>query len=290
VSKLARQTSIWSGWETDQYDRVVRRDQSYLRDVQYRDPAKLEARANLHLKYGTAGIGWVPWVIEQIDWSRAEDVLEVGCGPGWLWADVAGLPANLRLTLTDLSPGMVEVARDRASALSHFEVVEAHVVDAQNLPFGREAFDVVVANHMLYHLPHPETAVAEFAKVLRPDGVLMAATSGPHHLRELWQVRAEVFGGPPKGENPEVFGSVTGAAILGQSFRSVEWREYADTLHCTSPEDVVAFLTSAPPGEDASPDQLMNLRRAVESRFEAGEGTFVVSKETGVFLGRIPLR
>jgi SAM-dependent methyltransferase len=290
VSKLARQSGIWSGSETDHYDRVVRRNQRYLRDVQYRDPAKLEARANLHLKYGTAGVAWVPWVIDQIDWSRAEDVLEVGCGPGWLWADVADLPANLRLTLTDLSPGMVEVARDRASAMSHFEVVEAHVADAQKLPFDEEAFDVVVANHMLYHVPHPETAVAEFARVLRPDGVLMAATSGPRHLRELWQVRAEVFGGPPKSENPDVFGSVTGGAILGQNFRSVEWREYADTLRCTSPDDVLAFLTSAPPGEDASPYQLRNLRRALESRFDAGEGTFVVSKETGVFLGRIPLR
>jgi SAM-dependent methyltransferase len=269
---------------------VVRRNQKYLRDVQYRDPAKLEARANLHLKYGAAEVAWVPWVIKQIDWSRAEDVLEVGCGPGWLWADVADLPANLRLTLTDLSPGMVGVARDRARATSHFEVVEAHVADAQNLPFAKDAFDVVVANHMLYHVPHPETAVAEFAGVLRHDGVLMAATSGPQHLRELWQVRSEVFGGPPKSENPEVFGSVTGVAILGQSFRSVEWRDYADTLRCTSPDDVIAFLTSAPPGEDASPDQLRNLRRVVKSRFDAGEGTFVVSKETGVFLGRIPLR
>jgi SAM-dependent methyltransferase len=185
---------------------------------------------------------------------------------------------------------MVEVARDRASALSHFEVVDARVADARNLPFEEEAFDVVIANHMLYHVPRPETAVAEFARVLRPDGVLMAATSGPHHLRELWQVRAEVFGGRPKSENPEVFGSVTGVAILGQSFGSVEWREYADTLRCTSPDDVIAFLTSAPPGEDALPDQLRNLRRAVENRFDAGEGTFVVSKETGVFLGRLPLR
>jgi SAM-dependent methyltransferase len=264
----------------------LRRDPDYLREVQYRDPSKLAARADLHRKYGTAAVGWVPWVIAQVDWPEAGHVLEVGCGPGWLWADTAALPAGLRLTLTDLSPGMVAVARDRAGASSGLEVVEAKVADARELPFDDEAFDVVIANHMLYHVPAPETAVAELARVLRPDGVLMAATSGPRHLRELWEIRAEVFGGPPRSLNTEVFGSVTGASILRAFFSNVEWREYADTLRCTSVDDVVAFLTSSPPGEDASPDQLMVLRRAVENRFDAGRGVLTVAKETGVLLAR----
>jgi SAM-dependent methyltransferase len=153
------------------------------------------------------------------------------------------------------------VAGDRARASSGLELVEAEVADARELPFDDEAFDVVIANHMLYHVPAPETAVAELARVLRPDGVLMAATSGPRHLRELWEIRAEVFGGPPRSLNTEVFGSVTGASILRAFFSNVEWREYADTLRCTSVDDVVAFLTSSPPGEDASPDQLMVLWR-----------------------------
>jgi len=262
------------------------RDQDYLRDVQYRDPSKLTARADLHVKYGTAAVRWVPWVIAQVDWPPAGHVLEVGCGPGWLWADAAGLPAGLRLTLTDLSPGMVAVARDRAGASSRLEVVEAKVADAQDLPFGDEAFDVVIANHMLYHVPAPETAVAELARVLRRDGVLMAATNGSRHLRELWEIRAEVFGCPLTSEHPEVFGSVTGAAILRRSFSTVQWREYPDTLRCTLPDDVVAFLTSAPPGEDVSADQLTALRRAVESRFDAGAGVLTITKESGVLLAR----
>jgi SAM-dependent methyltransferase len=264
----------------------LRRDPDYLREVQYRDPSKLAARADLHVRYGTAALGWVPWVIAQVDWPPAGDVLEVGCGPGWLWADAAALPAGMRLTLTDLSPGMVAVARDRAGASSRLELVEARVADARELPFDDEAFDVVIANHMLYHVPAPETAVAELARVLRPDGVLMAATSGSRHLRELWEIRAEVFGGPPTSVNTERFGSVTGAAILRQRFSSVEWREYADTLRCTSVDDVVAFLTSSPPGEDASADQLTVLRRAVQSRFDTGAGVLGVAKETGLLLAR----
>jgi SAM-dependent methyltransferase len=264
-------------------DKLVGRDQDYLRDVQYKDPAHLSARADLHTKYSSAPVAWVPWVRAQIDWAAGGRVLEVGCGPGWLWADTSGLPPGLRLTLTDLSPGMVEVARQRASE-SSCELVDARVADAQDLPFDSDSFDVVIANHMLYHVPDPDRAVAEFARVLCPSGVLMAATSGARHLGELWEIRSEVFGGPPKSVNPEVFGAITGAPILGRNFGRVEWRDYADILLCTSADDVVAFLTSAPPGLDATPDQLEDLRRAVERRFDAGGGVFAVTKETGTFL------
>jgi SAM-dependent methyltransferase len=181
---------------------------------------------------------------------------------------------------------MVEVARQRVGSSPANELVEARVADAQELPFDDEAFDVLIANHMLYHLPDPGRAVVEMARVLRPGGTLVAATNGPRHLRELWEVRSEVFGGPPTSRNTEIFGTVTGRAILGRSFAGVEWREYVDTLRCTVPDDVVAFLTSVSPGEDASPDQLAELRRAMDDRFDAGGGVFTISKETGVFLAR----
>jgi hypothetical protein len=70
-------------------DKFTGGDQQYLRDVQYSDPAKLTARANLHIRYGTATVAWFPWVAAEIDWPTHADVLEVGSGPGWLWAEAA---------------------------------------------------------------------------------------------------------------------------------------------------------------------------------------------------------
>lgn len=128
-------------------------DQSYLREVQYRDPAKLAARANLHVRYRTAVKPWFPWVAHQIAWPAEGGVLEVGCGAGWLWAEAADhLPPGLRLTLTDLSPGMVDVAMERATGTGRYGAVAGQVADAQDLPFADASFDVGVANHMLYHV------------------------------------------------------------------------------------------------------------------------------------------
>ena len=145
-------------------------DQDYLRDVQYRDSARLAARANLHIKYGTAAMPWFVWVVKQLEWPRAAKVLEVGCGPGWLWVEAPPeLPSDLELTLTDLSPGMVNEALARVGESGRFRTVQARAADAQELPFEDASFDVAVANHMLYHVPDPGRAIAELARVLRPN-------------------------------------------------------------------------------------------------------------------------
>ncbi|HET6950451.1 MAG TPA: methyltransferase domain-containing protein, partial [Acidimicrobiales bacterium] len=219
-------------------------DQCYLRDEQYRDATRLAARANLHVRYRTATVPWFRWLAAQVAWPAGGDVLEVGCGPGWLWVQGGDLlPAALRLTLTDLSPGMVAEAVERVRAAGRYAAVEGRTADAQALPFTDARFDVVVADHMLYHVPDPARAVAELRRVLRPGGVLVAATNGPRALRELWEVTAEVFGGPAEHETVAAFGSMTGRPLLLDRFASVAWHQYEDSLRCTNPSDVLAYLT-----------------------------------------------
>lgn len=268
-------------------------DQDYLRDVQYADSTKLAMRANLHVKYGRAT--WFPWWAEQVPWPAVADggalaVLEVGCGAGWLWAEGTDqMPAErIALTLTDLSPGMVDEAVARVVGTGRFASVEGRTADAQDVPFADGSFDVVASNHMLYHLPEPARGVAELARVLRPGGVAAVATNGWTHLRELWQIRAEVFVGledlTDHDETVAVFGIETGEPMLRERFATIAFHRYDDTLRCTDPADVVAFLCSSPPGEHATPAELDRLRAAVDQRFDAGGGTFEITKDVGLFI------
>lgn len=261
----------------------------YVRDVQYHDPGKLTARANLHVMYSTAATQWFPWLANQIKWPESGEVLEIGCGPGWLWAEAAGeLPSSLQLTLTDLSANMVKTAGQRVRELARFERVETRVVDAQALPFANESFDVVVANHVLYHVLQPVDAVKEIARVLRRGGCLVAATNGPGNLRRLREVISEVFG--VRTSDPAAgFGTRSGLEILNSSFADVEWRSYEDTLRCTDVEDIVAYVTSFPPGEHATFKERKNLRRLLQERLDRGHGAFSLTKETGVFVARVPM-
>ncbi|HET6949281.1 MAG TPA: class I SAM-dependent methyltransferase [Acidimicrobiales bacterium] len=257
---------------------------AYLREVQYRDSSRLAARARLHVKYGTAAVAWFPWVATQVAWPAGARVLEVGCGAGWMWAEAAArLRSDLDLVLTDLSPGMVAEAVDRVGSLGRYARTSGQVADVQELPFPPDAFDVVVANYVLHHVPDVGRAVAEMARVLRPGGRLVVACVGDGHLTELHQIRREVFG-DHWGTIAGGFGAAQGAHLFPAHFDEVEWRPYSDRLECADPDDVVAYLASTPPVEDADDRLRDRVVEVVHARFAAGGGRLRVSKDTGVFL------
>jgi SAM-dependent methyltransferase len=106
-------------------------------------------------------------------------VVEVGCGWGWFSARVAR-ELDAQVVAVDISPRMVELAREQG--------VDARVGDVQDLPFDDGEFDCAVANWMLYHVPDLDRALAELARVVRPGGRLVAATSSLGHLHELWKL------------------------------------------------------------------------------------------------------
>ncbi|HEX5947337.1 MAG TPA: methyltransferase domain-containing protein [Acidimicrobiales bacterium] len=269
--------------------RVARSAQAYLRDVQYRDSSRLAARARLHVKWGTAPVAWFPWLATQVDWPAEAEVLEVGCGAGWMWAEAAArLPSDLDLTLTDLSSGMVREAIDRVGSLGRYRRTVGRVADAQELPFRSASFDVVMANYVLHHVPDTRRAVGEMARVLRPGGTLVVACVGDGHLAELHQIRREVFGESLTEALASTFGASAGAEELPGSFGSVDWRPYRDRLDCSDPDDVIEYLASTPPVEDASEDEQTRVVDAVRARFAAGGGRLRVSKDTGLFLCRQP--
>ncbi len=142
-------------------------------------------------------------------------VLEVGCGMGE-FAERLTREAGIDVAAVDLSPRMVELSRVRG--------VDAIEADVQELPFGDAKFDVVVANWVLYHVPDVDRALDEIARVLEPDGNLVAATVGPENMRELW----ELVGGPVTVER--TFDTRTGKERLERHFASVEQRDVEGTL------------------------------------------------------------
>lgn len=264
-------------------DRFAARDREYLRDVQYATTTNLNARISLHRRYSTSTVDWFDWLFEQLDLPPSGDVLEVGCGTGEIWTRAGRKsPSACRLTLTDLSDAMVASAVGFAG--EHFSDVRGHTADVQQLPFDDEIFDVAVANQVLYHALDPQQAISELARVLRPGGRFVAATVGPTHLAELFAVEKTVFGVETVRTQPDVFGSISGFAVLAPAFAQVEWRPFVDVLRCTNCEDVVRYLLSAPPGENATAKQVAALVAEVDRLIERGDGAFTVTKETGTFV------
>jgi SAM-dependent methyltransferase len=256
----------------------------YLRDVQYARPDNLNARLRLHAKYSTSPVTWFDWLHQQIDWSEVHQALDVGCGTGLFWSTLPRRLGEVRLALADISRSMIDLSMiAAASRVAQVCGLEANV---QSLPFPDSSFDMVIANHMLYHASDPERAVREIRRVLRPRGLLVASTVGPFHLRELVEIARVSFPASPRRVLGDIFGPVSGFGPLNRHFDAVEWRTYEDHLRCTDVDDVLAYVTSVPPGSHATPEQLNGLRDEIQRRMDRGRGVLVVEKESGVFLAR----
>ncbi|WCT72266.1 class I SAM-dependent methyltransferase [Sphingomonas naphthae] len=100
-------------------------------------------------------------------------VLEVGVGTG---ISLPGYGHNCRLHGIDISPQILEKARQRVKALGLANVDALDVMDAEALPFEDDSFDVVVAQYVITAIPDPERALDEFVRVLRPGGEIIITT------------------------------------------------------------------------------------------------------------------
>src|SRR5271154_6055870 len=94
----------------------------------------------------------------------AVDALDAGCGTGFLSLELAA--RGHRVTGVDFAPAMLAEARKKAAAQRLSVCFEAG--DAEQLRFTPGSFDLVISRHVLWTLPHPEAAVDEWIRVLRP--------------------------------------------------------------------------------------------------------------------------
>ena len=99
------------------------------------------------------------------------DSLEIGAGTGYFSLNLAQQGLLDRVTVTDISPGMLETLSTSAKELG--VEVETVVCEAEQLPFEDESFDLVLGHAVLHHIPDLDRAFAEFHRVLRPGGLVI---------------------------------------------------------------------------------------------------------------------
>jgi SAM-dependent methyltransferase len=135
-------------------------------------------------------------------------VLDVGCGPGTITADLAARVPEGQVTGIDAAAGVLAEACEEAGRRGQANVrFEAGDVYALDFPDG--TFDVVHAHQVLQHLSDPVAALAEMRRVCRPGG-LVAARDGDYggmfwfpddpeltEWQDLYRNVARALGGEP---------------------------------------------------------------------------------------------
>lgn len=112
-----------------------------------------------------------------------QDILDAGCGPGWLSVLLAQRGAHV--TGVDGAAQMLARARQRAAGVSA-SITFVHADLCAALPLPDRSFDGIVSNMVLMDIPAIDTALAQFRRLLRPGGRLVFSITHPAFFPWFW--------------------------------------------------------------------------------------------------------
>jgi SAM-dependent methyltransferase len=241
----------------------------------YATDESLRVRQMIHEQHSVPPGDFIAWALSSVQWRGDERVLDAGCGPGgWAKVLLEHLPAIQYYGL-DLSPGMMRNHPQRSRSL---------IGDAVRLPYPDAAFDVVMANHMLFHMQDIDATLSELRRVLKPNGYLMATSNSVHNLPEFQQLlrRAITLLVPPgtssvrvPAQHTDLFSLESGTRALSRHFYAVVRYDLPRLLVFKSAEPIIAYIDSTrlaregelPPGV-VWDDMMMIVREQVNRLIE----------------------
>jgi SAM-dependent methyltransferase len=256
---------------------------AYLTTVQYRTDVNLAARQSIYA-FQEPRTDLAAAVLDLAALTGAETVVDVGCGNGIYLAGLARRGHRGPTIGVDLSPGMLVAARPGAPAAG------LAVGDAAALPVADGQADVTLAPHMLYHVPDPAAAVAEFRRITRPGGRLLVVLNGNDHLTELRELITSTAAamGFPAGAAAAVQDTYTvmtldvGAELLSGVFTSVRRHDFTGELRLPAVEPVASYVASMRAHTVPDPAAFV---AAVTSRVPFGpDGIFRVRTQAGLLI------
>ena len=188
---------------------------------------------------------WLDGMMRQAPITRADDVLDVAGGTGDVSRWVARTLHPRHIQCTDLVPEMLDVARAHRDAGDFCGVpIDFDVVDAQDIPYPDESYDIVTMAYGIRNMPDRPAALAEMYRVLKPGGALVCLefSTPPNpawralyrfylrHLIPFWGglVTGDKSGFVYLSQSIQAFPDQAGLARLMEEagFSNVTWRNY----------------------------------------------------------------
>ena len=240
-------------------------------------------------------------LFDRVAVQLGDRVLELAAGPGSLgaaWSQLVGPTGTV--VLSDLAPGMVEVARRRNAALANVDVA---VLDASAIDRADASFDVVAARMGLMFTPDPSIAFAEIHRVLAPGGRLGALTwAGIEHnpwmtcVGMAAMMNGLVSGGPPVGpgsifslgDTGELEALVKGAGFVDVTVEEIALTFRADDIdtHVTRVSSLAGPLATILQGASADKQAAVRRTAAVLAAQYVGDGGLEIPGRALLVCGR----
>lgn len=280
AKQMLKTSSIdWNGFA----DLIDLKEQDEKIIEHYRNANNLSIRIQLHEMYSTNPKGWFPWLLEHIDFQHIYRMLEIGCGNGAMWKNCSVNLRNREIFLSDISEGMIDYARQLLG-----EDYSYMVFDCQKIPFRKDYFDAVMANHMLFYVNDLSKALSEITRVLKSQGVFYCSAYGADHMKEITEL-AKRFD-PCITLSDQIlsdrFGLDNGKEILQPYFDCVNCIEYVDALEITDVKPLFDYIMSCHGNQNERlSNRLDEFMQFLENELKEA-GSIHITKQAGLFICR----
>lgn len=153
--------------------------------------------------------------------DRDADVLDLGTGTAQIPIVLCKKWDACRIMAADAAISMLEVARYNIEIASMIDRIQLMHVDAKELPYPNQHFDVVMSNSIIHHIPEPKCVLAEAVRVLRPGGLLFFRDLyRPDSLAELNRL-VVAYAGSENEHSKKMFAESLHAALSLQEIRDL---------------------------------------------------------------------
>ena len=256
---------------------------------QYENASNLRARINIHEMFSVNKYGWMRWYFDELNLPEQCKILELGCGDANLWRENKDrISQDLDITLSDFSKGMLNDAKiTLGEKAKNFKF---QIIDAEDIPYEDCSFDVIIANHMLYHVDNIEKALSEILRVLKPGGYFYASTVGKNHMSEIRDTMVKFKSETMDIKSSDItsrFQLENGMEKLNKWFYNIEMKRYEDSLIVTEATPIIDYIFSMPGNvrESFNKERLEKLSKYLKDKI-ATEGGIYITKDTGFFKGQ----
>ena len=126
------------------------------------------------------------------DQNQSLHLLDVGTGTALIPIELCSRRIACQIIAIDLAAEMLKLADLNIAQANLASSIQTARIDAKQMPYATGAFDAVISNSIVHHIPEPSAVFAEMARVLQHGGLLLRIEGGLHRVEQLVHVRIAI--------------------------------------------------------------------------------------------------
>lgn len=165
------------------------------------------------------------------------NVLDAGTGTARIPIAMSAIRPQWKLTCIDLSANMLKVAAQNVERADARSQISLELIDAKEMPYPENYFDMVISNSIIHHLPDPVTFLQEVRRVLKPQGAIFLRDLFRPETLEIRDNLVKLYAGDCNAHQQQLFSDSLQAAFTLDEIETIVQNAGLDGLRIYESSD-----------------------------------------------------